>query len=283
MNLGNIIDYIVKIATIASVIFVAYQAYMFKKDYVLKNDKAERENAIKLSKFYCEEILSRIFYLDYIFKETGVEKILADLSYNDLKDFNQSEMKKLIKDKDLNEIKQKINNIDIFILIEASQLLKPMELSEYNNSIVASYIEKIIQNQSGDEIAIGLESKNGNKKTSLKNFKSKNIFEYYEMKYRTELNITLYDTMNLLEYFCMNFKNGIADEETVYQSLHQTFLSCIKLLYIWIAEINISGKDKYYTNIIWLFNKWSDRYNEKCRIETELQNETIHNKRSLKK
>lgn len=77
------------------------------------------------------------------------------------------------------------------------------------------------------------------------------------------------ELLNSLEEFSMYFVTGVADEETVYQSLHQSFRSAIKLLYIVIATKNDDEKNKYYTNTIELFTIWDERYKEKEFIEAE--------------
>ena len=57
----------------------------------------------------------------------------------------------------------------------------------------------------------------------------------------------------------MQCRYGVADEKLLYQSLHQTFLAEVQLLYLQISIVNKSSEDKYYTNTIWLFEKWKKR------------------------
>jgi hypothetical protein len=284
----SIIDKLVKVASIGSTIFVAIQVWFLKKDYKVKNDKAEREKAIELSKFYCEKIIPKISYFFYIFKNIGVDKILGDLKYADLKEFDNSEINDLIGKKNLSTINQKVDNVDLNILINASNLLQEKPLNEFLNDLTTLEIEKSIQKQAKREIASTksdekneiLDKKDDEKKKQQINQRT---YIYYKSKYCSEFESTITETLNFLEYFCMSFNSGIADEETVYQSLHQSFLGCVKVLYFWIAQQNLSGKDKYYTNIIKLFNKWSERYNEQCTKEVELQRGIAHVKKSIKK
>jgi len=72
--------------------------------------------------------------------------------------------------------------------------------------------------------------------------------------------------LNDLEYFAMHFvsadTNGVsctADEKFVYQSLHQTYIELVSVLYRNISVNNISNSEKYFTNVILLFRKWDDR------------------------
>lgn len=77
---------------------------------------------------------------------------------------------------------------------------------------------------------------------------------------------------NKLEWFSMNFITKAADENVVYQSLHQTFLSCVEHLYIPISFRNTLSHDKYFTNIIELYARWNERLKEdirKCENEKD--------------
>lgn len=73
--------------------------------------------------------------------------------------------------------------------------------------------------------------------------------------------------LNDLEYFCIYFNSNIADSNTVYQSLHQTFFDLIPIAYIFIASLNTSSANKYYTNIIEVYKKWHELYT--CQSEKE--------------
>lgn len=68
------------------------------------------------------------------------------------------------------------------------------------------------------------------------------------------------NTLNRLEYMCMYIATNVADEKYIYNSLHQQFLSAIALLYFEISIANVDDKDKYYTNIIHVYNLWKNKY-----------------------
>ena len=59
---------------------------------------------------------------------------------------------------------------------------------------------------------------------------------------------------------CMNIVTKVADEKYIYNSLHQQFIRVINLLYIHISLTNTDNKNKYYTNIIYVYNIWKDKY-----------------------
>ena len=72
----------------------------------------------------------------------------------------------------------------------------------------------------------------------------------------------------------MNFVSGLADVKVVYQSLHQVFLSSIKLFHFEISKRNIEGaKDKYYCNIIELYGDWAEHYEKALEKERKAQKE----------
>lgn len=66
----------------------------------------------------------------------------------------------------------------------------------------------------------------------------------------------LSSVLNELEYICMYISSQATHSKYVYQSLHQIFLRTVKLLAPIIAESNKEYSDKYYTNIIYVYNNW---------------------------
>ena len=69
------------------------------------------------------------------------------------------------------------------------------------------------------------------------------------------------DVLNELEYLCMDISSQAAGSKYIYQSLHQIFFRTIKVLSVEICLRN-DGKycDKYYTNIIHVYNEWTKQY-----------------------
>lgn len=75
------------------------------------------------------------------------------------------------------------------------------------------------------------------------------------------------DLLNDMEYFSMHFTHGVADESVVYQSLHQTYVECVQLLYYNIAINNKTDGTQYYTNVVELYRIWYEKQRmnrEKC-------------------
>lgn len=74
------------------------------------------------------------------------------------------------------------------------------------------------------------------------------LINYYHVRF--------VEFLNALEYFSMAFVQNVADDDVVYQSLHQTFLGMVKYFYFLIVFRNRSSENKYYTNITDLYIKW---------------------------
>lgn len=69
------------------------------------------------------------------------------------------------------------------------------------------------------------------------------------------------DTLNNLEYFALNFNRKLANEDAIYQSIHQSYIQFVELLCVDICNANLEPNDdlKYYTNVIKLYNLWKKK------------------------
>ncbi len=114
------------------------------------------------------------------------------------------------------------------------------------------------------------------------------IYKYYEIledmdnssdKFFDETSISIFigKLLNSLEYMCMYIATEVADGEVIYNSLHQTFFNTIHLLYIFIASSNNDNKDKFYTNIIYVYNKWKETYIKACKKEEKYMRKLENN------
>lgn len=81
------------------------------------------------------------------------------------------------------------------------------------------------------------------------------------------------DVLNELEYLCMSLSSQVAGSKYVYQSLHQVFLRTVRLLCVEIALSNRkSYSDKFYTNVIHVYNEWTKLYMKNLENEKKLRN-----------
>jgi len=93
--------------------------------------------------------------------------------------------------------------------------------------------------------------------------------------------------LNNLECFSMNFISNVADSKVVYQSLHQTFIEVVRVLYYLISKNNTSEHEKFYTNIVSLYRKWllmeSKQKREYNKIEMRYKKRKRMQNRKLQK
>jgi len=70
----------------------------------------------------------------------------------------------------------------------------------------------------------------------------------------------------------MYLSSQVAGSKYVYQSLHQVFLRTVRALAIRISIANnTSYSDKYYTNIISVYNEWKNLYANDLKNEKEIK------------
>lgn len=86
-----------------------------------------------------------------------------------------------------------------------------------------------------------------------------NEFEYN--KFDSSFALLIENTLNRLEALCINISSKAAGSQFIYDSLHFIFLSTIEILSIKIATDNVDNVDKYYINIISVYNMWKGQKN----------------------
>ncbi len=221
-SINSIISGLSLLVTILSVI-CAFLAYGHQRK------RSKKGTACDLSKVYADSIISRYAYIRSVFQHTGLEeKIKKWFPMQNISNFNQLEMQRLLGNASLQyeDVKKEFTKLDAEkivlskILLYATKSDRSSVLTMYN-----SFDDKV----KPDVIRIDFEN---------------------------EISMLLND----LEWFAMNCKYRIADEKLLFQSLHQTYLSMVWLLYYYIASTNCGQpEDKYYTNVIWLFKTWKEK------------------------
>ena len=84
-----------------------------------------------------------------------------------------------------------------------------------------------------------------------------------------EIDMCMMNLANKLEYFGICFNSEIADDDTVYQSLHGLFFNCVEMLYIFTFLDNDAESDRLFSNVSSLYIKWHKRYDSLLRKEHE--------------
>lgn len=116
-------------------------------------------------------------------------------------------------------------------------------------------------------------------------YNASDIKEYQDLIHKNDSDLKIKalicDTLNKLEYMCMYISTKVADEKYIYNSLHQQFLKAIALLYIEISSTNKDSKDKYYTNIIHVYNLWKNKYIKASKKEEDFKKKQKQKKKKL--
>lgn len=227
------------IATALSMIFVAHQSRLMKKSFRYNCEWQEKAKAVELACTYKDKILPNTSYLSTFMRITGVETLLGNLNQHNISSFTKDELLRLTNSGILDMVKSVKRNTD--------NLPAPLALRER----CSSRVDIIARNQT-NELYSSLSS-------FLSSPPDKEQMDKALFILWSEFNEIQIETLNSLEFFAMNFTSEVADETMVFQSLHQTYLNIVQLLYYQIAIRNTNVKDKYYTNIIALYHTWSAR------------------------
>ena len=83
--------------------------------------------------------------------------------------------------------------------------------------------------------------------------------------------ILVQNTLNKLEAVCMNISSNAAGSQYIYPSLHQIFLRDMYLLSPYIAESNHDSIDKFFINIIKVYNMWKAEHDSDYKKQLKSQ------------
>ena len=78
-------------------------------------------------------------------------------------------------------------------------------------------------------------------------------------KFDSYFPLLVENTLNHLEAICINISSHAAGSQFIYNSLHQSFLNTVEVLSIKISSNNYNNVDKYYVNIIEVYNMWNEQ------------------------
>lgn len=197
--------------------------------FFYNRNKNKIERAIELANVY-RKLINDISEFNKIFEEhSEIQALLAKEKLDEKTRFNYSEIMNIYSSKE----KQKIENFF------------------FGNGMNADILRKVYFTYRLQGVSdINPMLLNSSKKTDEKQqaVQDSLIRNYYKSKFCSFLN--------QMEFFSMAFVQNVADDDVVYQSLHQTFLGITRYFYYYISRNNKSTENKYYTNIIQLHSKW---------------------------
>ena len=220
-----VLNLLLLLITIFSVI-CAFRAYQHQKL------RAKKDAACSLAKLYANEILTQMFFITSVFTESGyAKKIKEAFPLDKIKKFNEEEAVALIGEERYQNLVEELFSISPSVIYRCK--IRTTNSINERHQIASEYV---------------VVSKDTKEATIINSNLLRN--DFYD---------SINNLLNNLEWFAMNFQYNLVDEAVLYQSLHQTFLANTWSLYLNICLNNQSGSDKYFTNIVWLFNYWKDR------------------------
>lgn len=86
---------------------------------------------------------------------------------------------------------------------------------------------------------------------------NKRYSEKEQEKFESYFPLLIENTLNRLEAICISISSQAAGSQFIYNSLHQSFLYNVEVLSIEISSSNDNNFDKFYTNIIAVYNMWN--------------------------
>ncbi len=217
---------------IAGVVIAGWQYYLSSKSMMAQMDIECVQRAIDLAEYYKDNILEKYIPIKFVYKESGVFEILNNVKKDEFKRFDMMEAEKILSENSIKKLKdlQKTSRFAQAV-IEASRI--------YDFGIDIKSLMEIKEIKSED------------KKIVVTIDPSKLIMHF--------MKDYVSDILNNIEFFSMHFSHGTADASVVYQSLHQSYIEIVQLLYYNIAKLNEPGKSKFFTNVIELYNQWSEQ------------------------
>lgn len=225
------INALLLVLTLVSVV-CAFIAYKHQKL------RAKKDASCTLASFYANDILLRLGPVNHVMTRSGIaERIKQSFPLDKISAFTMDEAETITADgaESLSPLISDLESIDPRI-IYGTKILHATTIEE-RHELATEYVSKTTDPDSGET------------SSSLAHA------DLLSFEFRRDV-IRL---LNNLEWFAMNFRYNLADEKILYQSLHQTYLSNVWSLYLYICLNNQPGAAKYFTNTIWLFNLWNAR------------------------
>lgn len=212
----------------------------------IEDVKARRtQKAIEQAGFYKDQILDKILIIRLLYETSGIKEILDEIKPEAMVEFDFVELRKNLTNAQIKKIEGIVRSEAFFNTLTATHMMYDCFCIDPND-----VKEKLANIKSANPNV----DDNSAKKACVK-----------EM-YMKEFSNFLMGALNNLEFFAMYFVHNSADESVIFQSLHQTYIIVVRLLYFDICRTNSSpGIDKYFVSILGLYSTWNNRVNDKER------------------
>lgn len=224
ISLNNLGIYFTIVGLIITAFWSTYQ-------FVRNTSRNQQEKGAEISKMVSQVLLTKCTILGSVILKSELNDIFNfdDLKPSTFRNFDNNELMKLFKEPD-----------------RASIQIKSILTSNDIQQIYFRVLETNISQQDYNDLS----DKKYDDEEARKLFILDNAnlpFSFLEL---------INSTLNDLEYISMYIASQSTDSKYVYQSLHQFFLRTVKILAPIICLQNKNYSDKYYVNIIHVYNYW---------------------------
>lgn len=241
-------DWISAVAEVLMLVLTTFSVCCAFRAYIHQKERSKKEAACKLAQHYASNVVEKYSRISGVFTESGLFDEIKQVA--DLRSLNNFDKEEL-------DAQLEARNINLEDLEKKMIEINPSAILQCRIDGAHSVMERSI-------IMEGYTKTDEDGKRQIINT------SYLQNDFLQDIG----DLLNELEWFAMNCRYGLADEEILYQSLHQTYLSTVWMLWFYISRKNINNEDKLFTNVIWLFVAWRDRLN-KITDESKAQKEEL--------
>lgn len=237
------------IFVISGVVIAVWQYYLSSKSSRTTLEITQVQKAIDLAEYYKDNILALFPAIRDVFNESGINEILKSIKISDIQHFDNDELHEFLSEDQIKKLRD-IQKSHKF----SEAVLKATITYNLNLNIYGTFY-------ANEEVA-------EETKRQITAFNDYNIALAFMMDY-------IQTILNNMEFFAMHFSHNTANESVVYQSLHQSYLEIVSVLYYSISSKNIDNASKFYTNVIWLYKKWADYKKQKQDEQKEISRKAV--------
>lgn len=226
-------DYPETIFDCGTMLIAAISAFCAFLAYKHQRERAAKAAACDLAQYYAHNIIEKYSFIFDVYSSSGyTEMVKRAFPIGKIKVFTHQETVDFLMDSeiDISDILGKLTSIS-----EESILTHKLRYAK-SSADRAQYIQEYSHPEN-----------------------AKDTLPHFPPLLKEDFYASVNSLLNDLEWFSMQCRYGVADEKLLYQSIHQTFLAEVQLLYLSISLHNENSEDKFYTNIIWLFDVWKKR------------------------
>lgn len=227
--------------------------YEFDKSRI----SSQQERASEIAKTFSDDLLDKCSILIAVYQNSPLSSIVGNIDslFSPFEHFTTDELRDITGNDDFPSFYKKEKGKIDFDYIYFRILEKRISVDEEYNKKYSFEVEKNIQ-----------------KHYSTKD--AQRLFILDNSTFPFHFSSLVDEVLNKLEHVCINISSHAAGSIFIYQSLHQIFFDTVNTLAFEISIRN-NGKysDKFYTNIIHVYNEWQKIYKKSRKNEATKKNQ----------